>query len=302
MRVHVLTSPRGGDRRSRSATSELLEELRQTGHDITDLTGRSPEDSAGQLRRAVANGDVERLLVCGGDGLVHLAIQELAETDIPVAIAPTGTGNDFAAALGVSEADPQSVGAEPVEVDLLKIELSNGTVPNGTVLNGGVRWGASIAIAGFPAAINARANRLRLPLGSNVYAVAAVLELPRFRRTTLTLRLDGEAIETDSAMLAIGNTALFGGGMLACPGALPNDGLLHLTSIEAVGRLGIMRHLLGRTGGTADRPEVLRRTATRIDVDTPNVEFWADGEQVGMSPLSITIAPRALRVATFDET
>lgn len=292
MRVHLLRSPKGGGRSSRDATGKLLNDLRADGHELIDLTGASSAESANSIARAIADGQVERVLLCGGDGLVHLAIQALAETPIPVTIAPTGTGNDFAAALGISTATSTSIHNEAAAVDLLRIELAGGVV----------RWAASIAIAGFPAAINARANGMQLPLGSQIYTVAAALELPRFRRVSLSLRVDGEDVETDSAMLAIGNTALFGGGMLACPDAHPSDGHLHLTSIEGVGRFGILRHLAGRAGGTADRPEVQRRAATRIDVMTPDVEFWADGEPVGPSPLTITVAPRALVVTGADET
>jgi diacylglycerol kinase (ATP) len=274
MRVHVLRSPRAGGRRSRKLAHQVLETLGHAGHELIDLTGDSPRSSQANLRTAIEGGKTDLVLVAGGDGLVHLAIQELARSTVPLALAPSGTGNDFASALGITA------------IDLMRIHSEDGFE----------RWVGSIAIAGFPAAINARANRLHLPLGAQIYTVAAALELPRFRRTLISLRIDGHRIETDSAMLAIGNTSLFGGGMLACPDALPTDGLLHLTSIQDVGRVGILRHLLGRAGGTADRPEVLRRTATRIDLDSVGIDIWGDGEPIGTGPLSFTIEPGALQV------
>jgi diacylglycerol kinase (ATP) len=231
------------------------------------------------------------VLVAGGDGLVHLAIQELAGSSVPVAIAPVGTGNDFASALGLSTIDSTVVVSEPVAIDLIRIVSAETT-----------KWVASIAIAGFPASINDRANRMSLPFGSQVYTIAAALELPGFRRTLLSIEIDGETIETDTAMLAIGNTKLFGGGMLACPDARPNDGLLHLTSIQGVGRMGILRHLAGRRGGTANRPEVLRRTGRQIRLQTSPIAVWGDGEPVGVGPLDLTIDPGALLVAGADPT
>ncbi len=290
MRVHVLRSPTGGGRRSRAATTELLAELTAAGHTVTDVTGDSPDESSETLRRAIEGGNVERLLVCGGDGLVHLAIQHLAQTDVPMVICPSGSGNDFATALGVDAADISGAMSPARPVDLMKV----------TDARGSIGWVASIAIAGFPASINARANRLRLPLGAQIYTLAAVLELPRFQRVGLTLRLDGNRIETDSAMLAIGNTNLFGGGMLACPDATAFDGLLHLTSIEDVGRLGILRHLAERGGGTADCPEVRRQTARRVDVDTVGIDMWGDGEPIGAAPLSFEAIPGALLLAGLD--
>ncbi len=290
MRVHVLRSPTGGGRRSRAATTELVTTLASSGHEIVDVTGDSAEASSARLRQVIAAGDVERVLVCGGDGLVHLAIQQLAESGVPIALCPSGSGNDFAAALGIVTADVSTVVASPHPIDLMKVTNNQGSIS----------WVASIAIAGFPASINARANTLQLPLGSQIYTLAAALELPRFQRIEMSLRLDGCPIETDSAMLAIGNTSLFGGGMLACPDATPLDGLLHLTSIQGVGRAGILRHLAGRSGGTADRPEVLRRTATRVDVDTVGIDMWGDGEPIGVGPLSFEVIPGALFVAGLE--
>ncbi|HWR36154.1 MAG TPA: diacylglycerol kinase family protein [Clostridia bacterium] len=40
-------------------------------------------------------------LVFGGDGTVHRALQPLAESDCALLVVPTGSGNDFAAALGI---------------------------------------------------------------------------------------------------------------------------------------------------------------------------------------------------------
>jgi len=286
VRLHVLRSPTGGGRESRRASDQLLGELAAAGHEIIDVTGGSSDETSENLQHLIDGGEVDRVLVCGGDGLVHLAVQHLALSGVPMALCPSGSGNDFATALGIHTPDVATTVASARPIDLIKV-----TTPNGFV-----SWVASIAIAGFPASINERANKIRLPIGSQIYTLAAALELPRFGRLPLSLRLDGHQIETDSAMLAIGNTKLFGGGMVACPDATAVDGLVHLTSIQHVGRLGILRHLARRGGGTADRPEVLRRTARRIDVDTPGIAMWADGEPLGEAPLSFEVISEALLV------
>jgi len=292
VRVHVLRNPKSGRGRTSSRAEEVLTQLRNEEHEVIDLTGATADASSEALRGSIANKEVEHLVVVGGDGLVHLAVQHVSGTDVVVSLAPSGTGNDFAAALGITERTPLDLTARATPVDL--IEVSNAAGERVFV--------ASIAIAGFPASINKRANNISIPLGSQVYAVAAALELPRFRREELEIRVDGSAITTDTAMLAIGNTKLFGGGMLACPDAEPTDSLLHLTSIQRVGRLGILRHLMGRRGGTADRPEVLRRTATQITIETPSIELWGDGEPLLSSPATLTIKPGALRLTSVRAT
>lgn len=262
------------------------------GHEVTDLTGDSAEASAAALKQAVDDGAIERLVVAGGDGLVHLAIQHLAQTGIPMEIVPSGTGNDFfAGATRVVDAvDSKGL----VHVDLLRVSVQDAPTP---------RWVASIVIGGFPAAINARANTMSLPLGSHIYTAAALLELPRFSRSQVSYKISSDFGDfdlgdvtgiSDTAMLAIGNTCYFGGGMLACPEALADDGLLHFTSIEGVGRIGILRHIQKQKGGTADRGEVQRHTGNRCEIDSAGVELWGDGERLGLSPATIEVVPRAL--------
>ncbi len=261
----------------------MISSLRAEGTRVIDLARPSPEAASAALALAVERGEIERLFIAGGDGLVHLAIQHVAATSIPVTIVPVGTGNDFVAALDQRMSKTTTNG---ISTDLIKVSTPGGSQS----------WAASVAIAGFPADINQRANTMSRRWGSNVYAVAAALQLPHFERRTIRLTVDSEKITTNTAMLAIGNTRYFGGGMLPCPDAQPDDHLLHFTSIEGVGRIGLLPHLLGRAGGTADRKEVRRERGRRIEIESQGELFWADGEPVGTSPLTFEVVPDALKV------
>ena len=282
MAVHVLHNP-AGSRRARLRVRTLISRLRADGEKVVEIGGATSSASTIALGDAVGRDEIERLVIAGGDGLVHLAIQHVATTEIPVAIAPVGSANDFARAL------VDHVGADDrnvTPVDLMRVSTDGEHV----------KWAASIAIAGFPAEINRRANEMDRRWGANVYTVAAVRQLPSFSRQTFELSIDGIPVTTDSAMLAIGNTKYFGGAMLPCPDALPDDGLLQLTSIEGVNRAGLLPHLIGRAGGTIDRKEVLRGVGQHIDVVDPGHDFWADGEPLSTSPLRFEAVPNALHV------
>lgn len=280
--MHVLHNP-SASRSAQKAARSIIARLRADGENVVDLSAPTPVAASIALQSAVANGDIDRLVLAGGDGLVHLAIQHIATTNIRVTIAPIGSGNDYATAVREHDEATKTTG---VHSDLIRI----------TTHGGATVWAASVAIAGFPADINARANEMGRFWGSNVYALATTRELPNFTRRTIEASIDGIPITTDSAMLAVGNTRYFGGGMLPCPDAVPDDGLLHFTSIEGVDRRRLLPHLLGRAGGTADRNEVLRGTGSRIEIETAGHDFWADGEPLGASPLILEIVPEALRI------
>ncbi|NDH77148.1 MAG: sphingosine kinase, partial [Actinobacteria bacterium] len=151
-------------------------------------------------------------MVLGGDGMVHLAVQAVAGTDTILGVVPVGTGNDFVRALpGVPE-DPLEAAAvalgDPDPIDAIRV---------------GERWVASVATAGFSADVNDRANRLRHPKGQSRYTVATVLELPALKRRPTTITVDGTAHAHDAVIIAVANTAWFGGGMHICPDADPDD-------------------------------------------------------------------------------
>ena len=125
-------------------------------------------DAAGELRRGIS-----ALLVVGGDGMVHLAVNALAGTQVPLGIVPTGTGNDFARLFNLPAEPRTAVGhflqslEQPHRVDLGRVTRADGTKC----------WFAGVLSAGFDAAVNDRANRWRFPRGRLRYPLAMLREL-----------------------------------------------------------------------------------------------------------------------------
>ena len=52
--------------------------------------------------------NVEALVVVGGDGMVHLGLDVVAQTDVPMGIIATGTGNDVARHFGLPARDVEA--------------------------------------------------------------------------------------------------------------------------------------------------------------------------------------------------
>ena len=73
-----------------------LGRLRDAGLVVRNLDGRDADEALDLARQCVADG-VEALVVCGGDGMVHLGVQAVAgHRRPPLGIIPAGTGNDVA--------------------------------------------------------------------------------------------------------------------------------------------------------------------------------------------------------------
>jgi len=230
-RVHLLVSPDAGRGRADGAHASVIAALRAQGADPVDLTGADADDSLAAARRAVADG-ADRIVVVGGDGLVHLAVQAVAGTDTALGVIPVGTGNDFARGV----LDPERPLADAVATALGPTRAIDAISTDGS----DQRWIASVATAGFSGDVNERANRLARPRGPSRYTVATMLELPGLTRRTVTLDVDGEVHRLPSAFLAVGNTGWFGGGMQVCPDADPADGQLDVTVVGDVGRARLL--------------------------------------------------------------
>jgi diacylglycerol kinase (ATP) len=235
------------------------------------------------LAQAHADG-MSRLVLAGGDGLIHLSLPALAETDVVLGIVPVGTGNDFARALGLPtklNLAVTSALAEPTKVDL--------------IATGEGRWAASIVTGGFSGQVNARANRLRFPPGQQRYTLATLLELAGLHTIGLTLDIDGTVEELQTTLFAIANTRFFGGGMAICPDASPRDGLLDITVVGPTSRR-VLAWLLPSvfSGRHVNHPAVRTWRGHQVQVTT-TAQLWADGEP--FTGASFSAAPGVLRVA-----
>lgn len=264
------------------------ERLRRSGREVVVIVGSDPLDGAAQASAAIETG-AEALVVVGGDGVVQLAVQLVAGTDVPLGVIPAGTGNDFARELGIPE-DP----AQAAEMLAAWLDSGARTVDLGRC---GDRWFATVLASGFDSRVSERANRLRWPRGKARYNLAILAELGVFRPISYTLDIDGERIDTEAMLVAVGNTTSYGGGMRITPEARVDDGLLDVVVIGRMPKWRLVTSFPRLYQGThVNDPRVTTYRGSRITVSAPEVTAYADGEPLGPLPATCECVPRALRV------
>jgi len=287
--VAVLVSPAAGRGRAGVLAGNVLTAFSAAGFASRLLPATTGAEGERQAAQAVADGAVA-VVVVGGDGTAHAALQAVAGTAVPLAVVPAGTGNDLVRALAIP-AQPLAAARAAAE------DLAAGAV--GTVDAGrtGDRWWATVLCCGFDSAVSDRANRLRWPRGRRRYDVAVLAELARLRPREVTLVLDGEPRTLPVTMVAVGNTPWYGGGMKICPGADPTDGLFDVTVVGATSRLELIRTKPRLTLGThVEHPSVMVHRAARVELSSPGVTTYADGEPVAPLPAVAECVPGALRI------
>ena len=119
----------------------------------------------------------------------------------------------------------------------------------------------------------------------------------------MTVRLDDvDTWAGPAASVVVCNGASFGGGMHIAPGARPDDGLLDVVRLGALGRLELARWLpTVYWRRTLANPHRVRRAArVRVDGAEP-LPVQLDGELGAHTPLDVEIHPGALSSSTEAE-
>jgi diacylglycerol kinase (ATP) len=284
--IALLTNPTAGGGRGARHRDVALQRLRDSGLVVRNLEGRDADEAADLALASVADG-VDALVVCGGDGLVHLGVQAVAQTGVPLGIIPSGTGNDVARYLDLPRADPMAAADRVVARNTRTLDLARS----------GSRWFVAVLSAGFDAVVNERANAMRWPRGQMRYNLATVAELRTFRPLSYTLDLDGATRRVDAMLVAVGNGPSFGGGLRITEGALLDDGLLDVVIIKEMSRAKLVRTYPKLFSGTHTTvAEYEHHRVRRVTVAAPGIVSYADGERFGELPLTVEAVPAALVV------
>lgn len=286
-RIAFLSNPLSGDGVGHQRREGVHAHLRAGGADVQDLVGHDAAESLALVRQAVAAG-VDTLVVSGGDGLIHLAVQALAGTETALGIVPAGTGNDAARAFGIPLQDPLAAAEVVLRNRRRRIDLARS----------GDSWYLTVLATGFDALVAKRGGAMRWPRNNLRYTAAVAVELPRFQPLHYTLALDGTERSLEAMFVSVANTDYFGGGMQIAAGASFEDGLLDVIIVKPLSRLSLIRFFpTVNTGQHVHNPAFERLRARTVTIaTTPAVTTYADGERFAEAPVTVECVPGALNV------
>ncbi|MGH3997570.1 MAG: diacylglycerol/lipid kinase family protein [Pseudonocardiaceae bacterium] len=291
MRVTLIVNPHSGRGAAARVAGTVASTLRAS---VPGLTATVTVDAAAtsKLAAQVAQRGDDVLAVLGGDGTVHLAAQAVAGSGTALAVVPSGTGNDLAAALGIpTETVPAARYVAEALRNGQRRQIDLGRIDGGACF-------ATVLCTGFDAAVSARANAMRWPAGPRRYDLAVLAELAALTPRRVWVQAGDTELDLEAILVAVGNSSSYGGGLRICPDATLDDGQLDVIVIAAASRRRLLRVFPSlRTGGHVDEPEVtvLRAATVRID-GNPGWPVYADGEPQGTLPVTMHCESGALTV------
>ena len=295
--IAVVTNPTSGRGRGGKLVPQVDALLRNMGLRHVLHISKGPHEPEPLARRAAEEG-ADIVAAMGGDGHVGACANGIHKTGAALAVIPAGTGNDFARHLGLDRKDPLAAVRLLAEPTFRPLDLVRVATPERE------RIFVNIGGAGFDSDVNELANGMRVLSGTLKYVAATFVTLGRFRAGRFTVTVDGQEQSYPAMMLAVGNASSYGGGMLICPDARSDDGILDVCVITEVSKRTFVRTFPKVFKGRhVDHPAVrmLRGSEIRISADRP-FQVYADGERVGTLPATFTVEPGALRVVVPGST
>ena len=291
----IIANPRAGRGRVDRALPRIERILREQGIGYRIVRTTHPGHATEAARDALTHGE-RYLVAAGGDGTVHEVVNGMIRDGGPVAadavlgVVAAGSGCDFVRSFGLPGDAVQA--ARHLAGDRVRpIDVGVVTTAAGT------RYFVNIAEAGLGAAVVARAAGLTSLLGGARYAAGFWLTLPGFRRATVRLDADTHPHTWRSYNVVVANGRFYGGGMQISPNSRPDDGLLDVLvmtgpksdSFTTLPKVYKGTHLPHRNIAE------LRAGQVRIDADQP-FPVEADGELLGVTPVSFGIIPGLIRL------
>ncbi len=223
-------NPYAGMRKANKVLAEILEVFNRAGYLVRVYTTAGPGDGA----RFVAQnaGDYDVVVCCGGDGTFNETVSGVLKSghDVPLGYIPSGSTNDFAASLRLSQ-DPLRAARDIVEGETERFDV--GCFGN--------RFFSYVASFGaFTRASYSTPQNVKNALGHTAYLLGGIQELSQLKTEHVRLQLqDGSVIEDDFLFGAISNSTSVGGILtIAADKVDMRDGKFELLLVRAPRKLG----------------------------------------------------------------
>ena len=237
-------------------------------------------------------------MVVGGDGSVNEVANGIHDVAaVELAVIARGTGWDFVRTYGIPHALDGAID--------VALTGSTRTIDLGRVFyrawdgTDATAYFANVASAGMSGAIAKRANETTKSLGGKVsYLWATLAVFAQWQNSEVRVSVDAESRTGRMHDVVVANGRTFGGGMIICPDAEPDDGFFDVLTIGDLTKRDLLVTLPKTYRGKHlphPKAELLRGINVTVEADVP-LPIELDGEQPGTTPARFEIVPQTLRV------
>ena len=290
MIFHFILNPKSGRSPKKKKIEAAIKEAcqrRQLDYHIyyTTCAGDATEYVKSMVR---ISQEPQRFICVGGDGTINeIANSAPCNPNVEFGVIPNGSGNDFVRNFTntkkFSSIDAQIDGS-PIQLDLIKCNE---------------HYCVNMVNIGFDCAVVKEAAKLKkakLATPGLSYILGVVVTLFKPFGTKMKLIFDdGEVLENEYTLTAIGNGKFCGGGFMATPTALLTDGLLDICAVNKISRLTFVKLVGYYKKGTHLINKHTRKIITykqvphfKMEFETP-LPICIDGEIKGAKTVDFSV-------------
>ncbi|MCC2672285.1 MAG: protein bmrU [Armatimonadetes bacterium] len=265
--------------------SPLENYARAAGFEPEVIYTRSSTQLQRILREKVAE-KIDRVVIAGGDGTIHAAVQVLANTDTAVGILAQGTANNFANSLRLARDLPTAF-QTIARGNIRDIDLGEA---NGEYFTEGAGVGVfadALSVAGC-----GRTKSIPRTLRTLVQLLVTN------RRYRLTLVIDGVPYTEEVLDVEVANTHCLGLNMPIAPTANLSDSQLDVVVFKALSRREWIPYFKAiYAQAHLDLPKVVHFRAKTVEIHSRRpITAHVDDRAWRRTPLTIRMVPRGLKV------
>jgi diacylglycerol kinase (ATP) len=285
--IYNPVSRQASDRKIRAVSSYF----EQKGF-VTELVTTLKRGDAEEFARQAVSNNPYAIIAAGGDGTVNEVVNGMALSDIPLAVLPLGTTNVLAREVYRTKAPEEILetisSGSPRPVSLGRITSDDGQNPAS-------RYFCLMAGIGFDGqAVRDVRTAIKKYTGPGAYILSGLNTLLHYAPPEIIVSVDGHDIRGYAAI--IGNISRYGGDFKVTPDARIEEPSLYACVFRGKKRLDLLRYVLAVASGRhINFRDVVYMKAAEVIISGAS-PVQVDGDYLGMSPVSISVARNAIRL------
>ena len=230
------------------------------------------------------------ILIAGGDGTVDTVVNYMKQQgiDLPIAIIPVGTANDFAKFIGMPE-DVEAVCEQVIKSEVRKLDV--GKINNKYFIN--------VASMGLFTDVSQKIDiNLKNTMGKLAYYVKGLEQLPNFRKLKIKVTSKNAVFDGDMYLMLVFNGQTAGNLKFAYKAEL-DDGMLDVIIIKAGMIIDMLALFISMLRGEhlEDENNIVYFKADKIQIEChEGIVTDIDGERGPDFPLNIECVKHGIDV------
>lgn len=227
--------------------------------------------------------DTDLIVAAGGDGTISELVSILGKKDIniPVAVIPAGTVNDFARANSIPF-NPITA-AKELDTSITK------TIDTIKINNTYAAY--MVAFGNFMTSFAKVNSSVKNKVGRGAYLIKGLRTLIKLKPYRVSIKIDKLEMEVDSVFTLASKISSVGSVEKLLPEAKPDDGLLHILNIEPINIKDIVQLIyMAFTGKITKHPKVMYLTAEQVEITTKDLkEMNIDGDLYDYKDVKVSV-------------